>query len=283
MNKIFLLSIGLLPFVIYSQTSPSLTEIPVEVFINDGVSSIEDIFVESSKTKSEVRNLFDGRQINHELALQGADFNTYWETFANEWHWVKFRKDEAPLLLFLGLNSFTDEKEYVEIYDPKKESNARLFAKAGRLIAYKKHPLTNELILYSHKYPCCRSASHNIYTIRKIHDEIKYKDRFFIGRDSGDMTGPFFPDSASFNGEYEKLEEKTVLRWSPEVVEENAFIERAKTNAIIHYEKGAIYKKLAEKGDWHYVIMYSGISEEMSPVINHLNFKFKGVYGWIKQ
>lgn len=273
----------LTPLMGYTQIKPSLVEIPVEVFINKGKSTIKDIFIEHENTKEEVRSLFEQKEIVHELTGDGADFESYWEAFGNQWHWIRFRENESPLLLFLGLNSFTDEREYVEIYNPEKKKNSRLFAKAGRLIAYKRHPLTKELILFSHKYPCCRSASHNIFTIRRVYDEIKVKDRFFIGRDSGDMKGPFFPDSVHYNGKYEKLTERALLRWSPEVVTENAFEQRARTNAIIHYEKGAIHKVLAQKGKWKYVIMYSGIAEETSPVINHVNFKYKGVYGWIKQ
>lgn len=283
MKKFILSGLILIPLLAITQIKPSLVEIPVDVFINKGKTTIEDIFIRSEVTKDKVRSLFERKEFFHELTGDEAEFESYWEAFGSQWHWIKFRENESPLLLFLGLNSFTDEREYVEIYDPEKKKNSRLFAEPGRLIAYKRHPLTNELILFSHKYPCCRSASHNIFTIRSIHDDIKVKDRFFIGRDSGDMKGPFFPDSVSFDGKYEKLTERSLLRWSPAVVEENAFEQRAKTNAIIHYEKGAIHKVLAINREWKYVIMYSGIAEERSSVINHVNFKHKGVYGWIKQ
>tara|TARA_B100000508_G_scaffold141026_1_gene145296 strand:+ start:81297 stop:82148 length:852 start_codon:yes stop_codon:yes gene_type:complete len=283
MKKIVIVSLLFFSGIINAQIKPSLTTIPVSVFVNNAQTTIEDIIVEGNQTKKKVEELFNNNVLVHELTGPDADFSIYWEAFGSQWKWIKFRKDEAPLLIFLGLNSYTDEREYVELYDVSKGKQARLFAEPGRLIAYKRHPLTDELILYTHKYPCCRSASHNIYTLRRINGEIKSKDRFFIGRDSGDMVGPFYPDSVQFDGEYKQLEQKTALRWSPAVVEENAFEMRAQTNIIIHYEKGALYKELAIQDDWIFVIMYTGISEETSPVINHVNFKNKGVYGWIKR
>lgn len=281
MTKYIVLSILLTPIFAFSQVKPSLQDIPVGVFVNDGNTNISKVFTDLNETKAKVQVLFDKQEMIHELTGPNASFERYWEAFGSQWKWVRFREEDSPLLIFTGLNSYTDEREFVEIYDPERKKS-RLFAEPGRLIAFKKHPFTDEIILYSHRYPCCRYSSHNIYVIRYVNDEIKSKDRFFVGRDSGDMVGPFFPDSVSFTGTYKKLESKTLLRWSPEVVESNAFLERAHTNAIIHYEKGAIYKELAVQGKWTYVLMLNGISEESSPVINHVNFKNKGVYGWIR-
>ena len=281
MIKYIFLSFILISKLGNAQVKTSLEDIPVNVFVNDGNTNVESIMFDADNTKSKVKILFDKKEIIHELTGPNSSFDRYWEAFGSQWKWVRFRKNESPILLFTGLNSYTDEREFVELYDPELEKS-RLFAESGRIIAFKRHPLTNELILYTHKYPCCRYSSHNIFTIRYINKEIKSKDRFFVGRDSGDMVGPFFPDSVSFDGKYKRLEEKTLLRWSPKIVETNAFLERAHTNAIIHYEKGALYKELARQGEWIYVLMLNGISEEASAVINHVNFTNKGVYGWIK-
>lgn len=283
MNRFLYLILFFICLNSYSQIKPSLVEVPVTIFVNGGNTNVSEILLDQDNTKEKVEDLYNRREIVHDLTGPDADFNQYWEAFGDQWHWVQFRESDAPLLLFLGLNSFTDEREYVELYDPSKDKSPRLFANPGRLIAFKRHPFTDELILYTHLYPCCRSASHNIFTLRYINGEIKSKDRFFVGRDSGDMVGPFFPDSVYHDTSYYELTENTTLRWSPAVVTENAFEQRARTNIIAHYEKGAIYKILGEQDNWLYVVMFSGITDESTPVINPVNFKFKGVYGWIRK
>ncbi len=281
MVKVIVLVIAIFPLICLAQNKPTLKDIPVDVFVNGGNTNVSDLFLTSKETKSKVKILFDEQKLPHELTGINADFQVYWEAFSSQWKWIKFREEDTPLLLFTGLNSYTDEREFVEIYDPELPA-PRLFGEPGRLIAFKKHPYTNELILFTHQYPCCRYASHNIYTLRSIGKEIKSKDRFFVGRDAGDMVGPFFPDTVTFEATYKTLEKKTILRWSPKVVQKNAFLERSNTNIIISYNQGAVYKVLAKQGEWRYVIMFNGISEESSAVINHVNFKNKGVYGWIK-
>lgn len=282
MKYILLLFSIFVYFYSSAQIKPSLVEIPVSFFVNGGKTDLAKVIKKDDSIREDIKSLFDRREIIHDLTGQDSNFEKYWEAFGSQWYRVQFRDRDKPLLLFMGLNSFSDEREYVEIYDPSRDNSPRLFANPGRLIAYKRHPLTDELILYTHLYPCCRSASHNIFTLRSINGEIKSKDRFFVGRDAGDMVGPFFPDSIQFPSSYEVLEAPATLRWSPEVVQNNAFIERAAENIINVYQKGSIYKVLGHKEDWQYVIMFSGISDEPSPVINPINFKFKGVYGWIK-
>jgi hypothetical protein len=283
MKRIVFWGLMLIPFIISAQNSPSLVDIPTNVFINNAKEDIEDILIADDNIKKEVMHLFENQFLYHELTESTSSFERYWEAFKSNWHKVKFRKNDTPLLLFMGLSSFSDEREFLEIYDPSNLESPKLYAEAGRLIAYKTHPRTKELILFSHKYPCCKSASHNIYTIRYLSGKIISKDRFFVGRDSGDMAGDFFPDSVTHNANYHKLEERKLLRWSPSIITTNAFLQRAETNAIIYYEKGAIYKRLIELDGWTYVIMFSGIAQEKSSVINYMNFKNKGVYGWLKQ
>ena len=97
------------------------------------------------------------------------------------------------------------------------------------------------------------------------------------------MVGPFFPDSVQQPKEYKQLTAKTTLRWSPATVNNNAFIGRAKSNVIIHYNEGAVYKVLHENEGWQFVIMFNGIAEEQSSVLNYTNFENRPVYGWIKR
>jgi len=51
---------------------------------------------------------------------------------------------------------------------------------------------------------------------------------------------------------------------------------------IINYNEGALYKLLYEKDNWQFVVLFNGIAEEQSKVLNYTNFKNKGVYGWMK-
>ena len=266
-----------------AQVNPNLVSIPHEVFVNDGKSDFDKILSQDTSIEEKVKILHSLNELSHDLTVQTNSFDEYWEQYKSQWFYVSFNKNKSPFLLFKGLKNDTDEREYVEIFDLEKERNFRgLFSDVGVLLAYKIHPLTNEVILYVHKYPCCKSASHNIYRLRRVEDGLKINDRFFVGRDSGDMVGPFFPKKVDFSDKYYKLGEKTEVRWSPAVVDENAFDNWAETNLIIHYNEGALYKTLYEKNDWQFVVFFNGIAEEQSRVLNYTNFKTKGVYGWIK-
>ncbi|RYM30801.1 hypothetical protein ERX46_17115 [Brumimicrobium glaciale] len=266
-----------------AQVNPSLVNIPHEVFVNDGKSDFNKILSQDASIEEKVKTLHSFNELSHDLTIQTNSFNEYWKKYKSQWFYISFNKQQKPLLLFKGLKNDVDEREYVEIFDLEKDRNYRgLFSDVGVLLAYKIHPLTSEVILYVHKYPCCKSASHNIYRLRRVEEGLKINDRFFVGRDSGDMVGPFFPKKVEFSDKYYKLGKKTEVRWSPEVVEENAFKDWAETNLIIHYNEGALYKILYEKNDWQFVVFFNGIAEEQSRVLNYTNFKNKGVYGWIK-
>lgn len=266
-----------------AQVNPNLVDIPHEVFVNGGKTNFDKILSQDASIEEKVKTLHSYNELGHDLTIQTNSFEEYWSKYKSLWFYITFKKDKEPLLLFKGLKNDTDEREYVEIFDLNKDRNQRsLFSDVGRLLAYKLHPQTNEVILYVHKYPCCKSASHNIYRIRSIKDGLKVNDRFFVGRDSGDMVGPFFPEKVNFSDKYYKLDKKTELRWSPSVVNEKAFEDWTESNLIINYNEGAVYKVLQEKNNWQFVVFFNGIAEEQSMVLNYTNFKNKGVYGWIK-
>lgn len=267
----------------FSQSTVSLVKIPASVFVNKGKTTFDSILFVNKDIQKQVEKIFDNKGLSHELTLGGNSFEKYWEVFGNQWFWVKLKPDLSPFLMFKGINSFMDEKEYVELYDTNKPNNNLIFTSAGNLLAYKKHPFTKEIVLYIHKYPCCQSASHNIVRVRYVNGDIRSKDRFFVGRDDGDMVGPFFPETVEQPKEYKQLTAKTTLRWSPSIVNNNAFIGRAKSNVIIHYNEGAVYKVLHENDGWQFVVMFSGIAEEQSSVLNYTNFINRPVYGWIKK
>lgn len=266
-----------------AQDNPTLVDIPHTVFVNEGKTNFDKIFTQDESIAEMVKTLFNYNELTHDLPVQTNSFEQYWDRYKSQWSFIAFNKEEAPLLLFQGLKNNSDEREYIEIYDPKKNRNERnLYSDVGKVLAYKIHPRTKEVILYTHKYPCCKSASHNVYRIRRIKDDLKVNDRFFVGRDIGDMVGPFFPEKVDFSDKYYKLKERTELRWSPAVVNEHAFQNYTATNLIINYNEEAIYKVLHEKNNWQFVVFFNGIAEEQSTVLNYTNFKNKGVYGWIK-
>ncbi|MFA5573703.1 MAG: hypothetical protein WC994_01475 [Brumimicrobium sp.] len=278
-------------FLLITQTTisqnlngPALKDIPHEVFVNDGKNDFDKIFYKDETIEKHVRILHGNAETPHELSIESNSFDDYWSYYKNSWHLIRFKKDQEPFLVFIGKRSPFDEREYVEFYNPRNPvEEAIIYIAQAVPLAYKRHPFTGELILYLHEYPCCGFSSHNILTLRQIYDEIKSTNRFFIGRDLGDMVGPFFPNKVKFDKEYHTLKERTELRWSPAVVEEKAFVGRTESNLIIHYEKGATYKILHDNGNWLFVIFYSGIAHELSKVMHYTNFLHTGVYGWIKK
>lgn len=281
--RVFLLFLFTLTTVLSKAGSISLVDIPSHVFVNNGKTNFDSIF-QRDKVESLVQELFNQQTLYHDYTLEiqpNSNFKTYWSVFEKRWNVIDLDNDGIPELIMQGQTSTLDEKEYVEIYKKTNEGWIKIHGEVGRLLAYKIHPNTKKIILYQHRYPCCYSASHNIITIRLIREKIITKSRFFVGRDHGDMVGPFYPDSVNYPSSFKQLNEKTLLRWSPEVVEKNAFTNYSETNAIIHYEKGAFYKLLYTKDNWSFVLMYSGIVNEQAIVINAGNFVNKPVYGWI--
>ncbi|MDX1653249.1 MAG: hypothetical protein R3277_12195 [Brumimicrobium sp.] len=269
--------------IVSSQTTVSLVNVPSEIFVNNGKTDFEKILFTDGDLQKDVALLYKKKLLSHDFTDPNSSFEQYWEIMGDQWFRVTLKPGEKPLILFKGMASFSDEKSYVELYDLKRQGNERVYTDYGNLLAYQVHPFTSEIILFIHKYPCCRSASHNIIKVRYLKMDAVVKDKFFVGRDAGDMVGPFYPEKVEFSGEYHQLQERKLLRWSPEIVQKNAFLGFSETNAIIHYEKGAYYKILGEKEDWYFVLMLNGIAEEQSMVINHLNFKNRPVYGWIKK
>lgn len=284
MKKISLLLLFAITINSYiAQVNPNLVNIPHEVFVNDGKTDFKKILTQDTSIRSKVKSLHSNNELSHDLTIQTNHFDEYWMLYSSKWFEIKFNEGQTPLLLFKGIKNDIDEREYIEFFDMEKKNTQRgIYSDVGQLLAYKIHPLTKEIILYTHKYPCCESASHNVYRIRKVKDGLKVNDRFFVGRDSGDMVGPFFPEKVDFSDKYHVLKERTELRWSPAVVNENAFQNYTATNLMINYNKGAVYKVLHEKNNWQFVVFFNGIAEEQSMVLNYTNFKNKGVYGWIK-
>lgn len=276
----------LFSFSILAETA-SLKDIPSNVFVNKGKTDFETLLIQKEGLKEKIKILFQQKDLlQHEFSKffdSNANFDNYWKVHAQNWYEVTFNKHGDKLLLYYGKVMRSDIKEHVEIYKITENGAQRLWADHGNLLAYQYHPYTKELVLYQHKYPCCNSASHTIIQLRFIDGEILTKDRFFVGRDTGDMVGPFYPDSVRYPKKFEHLEEKTLLRWSPAVVSENAFLGRTQENKMIHFKEGAIYQVLFSNEEWDFVLMFNGINEEQSMVLNHTNFINRPIYGWMRR
>lgn len=286
MKKYFILIFIILSCIAFSNAeTANMKNVPDSVFVNKGRTDFDSIFIAGSKIKNEIEKLFNINELLlHEHASwlsPQTSFEKYWEIYGSSWKAIDFKQDGELTYVFNGKSYLSDVKENLEFYKLEGDKYVKLWVEYGNLLAYKIHPLTKEIILYHHKYPCCKSASHNITTLRLIDNKIHSKFRFFVGRDVGDMKGPFFPEQVSFPSSYKKMKERTMVRWSPEVIEKDAFKGVAHTNEMIHYEEGAIYQVLYSKNDWQFVILYSGIAEEQSNVLNYTNFKYRPIYGWI--
>lgn len=283
MRTLLLLSF-LFNFSLAWSESITLVDIPVHVFVNGGATKLDSVLLQT-ETKSSVKEIFDQQILYHDYTLEvhpNSNFETYWSVFEPRWSKVDLNNDGTFELIMRGKNTVLDEKEYVEIYKKTDDSWEKIYSEVGRLLAYKIHPNTGKIILYHHRYPCCNSASHNIFTVRLLNGKIHTTSRFFVGRDTGDMIGPFFPDEVNHTSSYEKLVEMTALRWSPSEITEDAFTNYSETNIIVHYSEGGLFKRLYSKDGWSFVLMYSNIVIEPAIVINPANFVYKPVYGWIQ-
>lgn len=283
MKTVFLLS-SLLLFHSLNAQEAILKDVPAHVFVNHGKTNFDSVFV-NVDLEPIVKDIFHQGILFHDYTLEvhpSSNFQTYWSVFKVRWFAVDMKNDGDLVYIMLGKTSSLDEKEYVEIYTRGSDQKYhRSFAEAGKLLAYKIHPNTQEVMLYHHRYPCCYSASHNIYTIRFLNGQIHLKDRFFVGRDTGDMVGPFFPEKVVYPIENKLLDTETILYWSPEVVKTKAFQNYSETNRIATYSRGSVYKELYKQGAWSFVVLFSGISSEPSAVINPTNFENRAVYGWM--
>ena len=265
----------------------TLTEIPVHVYVENPKVDFESIWIKDYDLKQHVKEIFETEGlIQHEKSLSmdpNSSFVDYWEQYKDNYRAIKFQKKGEVSILFQGYISATETKEHVQIFHKKGNNYEQIWRKHGKLIAYHIHPHTKEIVLFQHQYACCQSASHNIHRIRLINEKAHVVSRYFLGRDFGDMVGPFYPDSANHSPDFYKLEKEVPLRWSPKDVKENAFLNRAEKNIIIHFMEGSVYKILNESEDWLFVLMFSGMKDETSQVVNYNNIKNRAVYGWLRK
>lgn len=268
-------------------STANMRSIPSELLVNGLITDLSDIKIINEGTKEKVALLFSQNKLNHDLTKYispDADFELYWEAFGSYWFEVALENPRSNHLVFNGFSFYEESKEVFEIFQFDEHQNgSKIYMELGNVIGYKRHPRTKEIILYVHNYPCCKSASHSLFRVRSINNTIKVKERFFVGRDSGDMVGPFFPDTTVFPSSVDTLKKEVLLRWSPIIIDSGAFEGRAETNQIIHFKVNALFIELGEKENWKYVLFLNGIKEEMSAVLHYSNFLRKPIYGWVRK
>lgn len=240
--------------------------------------------VNASEKKRLVKLAFDGDLFNNEGSKAydvNADFEKYFTRYDKDFQLIDLDKDGSPELIYNGYMHGEDPKEYLEIYSFKSGKPKQLYADAGFLMAYKIQPNTGEVLLFSHQYPCCSNGSHFISRIRLVEGKTQLVKRFFVAR-RHDMKGNFFPGKINDSGKYRVLSKKTVLRWSSEVIGTDAWTGRTQENRICDYDKGSVFKVLAIRGRWKFVLVKSQpVNEQGNMVIRPDNFTDTWIYGWI--
>ncbi len=284
MYKCVLLT-GFLLLVMRLSASVVMPDIPWQLFVNGGRTDFDSVLVADDEfVRHEVKMMFDNDQLSHPYTKAydlKADFEVYWKIFGKYWRRCDLNKDDRFELFFNGVVNMEDSMEVFQIYVLKDIDYETVYDRPGRLIAYKIHPLTGEVILFHHQYPCCNNASHNINTVRLIDGKANLRKKYFVARDS-EMKGRFFPKTVLYEDDYSILERKTMLRWSGEVIRYGAWM-RSPSNEIVHYAAGTPYRVLAIEEGWKYVLMCGPPEKERSKVINPDNFEDVKVYGWIRE
>jgi hypothetical protein len=273
--------------VISFQTSAAIAvmkDINLKLFTDQAQLDFSKIVNKDKKAlELAVKYLYDNDKLQHDFTkayTTNAKFVVYWKNFKDRWALIDMNRDGQDELIFSGLVTSNDEKEFVYIYAKYGKVWKEIFWDEGHFIGYQVHPNTSEIMLYHHRYPCCTQSSHNVNRMRWINEKMHFQKKYFLARDSG-MKGNFFPKKSNFHVKYRVLKEKKMLYWSDEVINEGAYL-MSKTNQIIHYQKGSYYKRLYSKGDWAYVMMVSPPIIELSRVVNANNLQDVKVFGWLQ-
>ncbi len=261
-----------------------MTRVDPRLFIHQPRIDFESITIKNEQLKKEmVAFLFEKDLLDHlgtKAYDPSANFEKYYSGFGPLYRLIDMNNDSIPELVFNGFITNNDDREFLEIFSTKKGEVQSIFREIGHLLAFKIQPNTKEILLYHHQYPCCINASHNLNRLRLVASKITQLKHYFLGRDT-DMVGPFFPSKSEFKSNWQQLEEKTALYWSPAIVEKNAWFQRSEHNRIAYYDSLSVYTVLAKKGKWNFVLMKSAPNNEENRVINPANFSSISIYGWI--
>lgn len=256
------------------------------MFIPQAKTDIERFATIDPKLKEKwVKLLFDLDVVDHYLSKAynvDAQFDTYYQVFEKNYFLVDMNHDKVPELIFSGRATQEVESEQLAIYAIHENKPTQLFLESGHFFAYLEQPNTKEILVYHHQYPCCENASHNINRLRLVAGKIQKLKRYFVGRDLP-MKGSFFPRSSTNTLAFHYTKnDKMPLRWSPEVITENAWKGRSQANVIANYPASSTYKVMSKHGKWLFVLMQNAPMIEENRVINPANFNDTWIYGWLK-
>lgn len=282
---LFFAVIALLPVKLLA--SVDMTRIRAGLFIPQPETDFTIVELADTKLKKKlVRELFDQDLLNHEGTKaydMNASFEAYYRLFSARYHIIDMNADGIPEIIFSGYVTSDDDRERFEVYVRSKGKLQRMYDQIGHLLAYRIQPNTGEVLLYHHQYPCCLNASHNINRLRLVEGKLQLLKKYFVAREAGDMKGAFFPEASVFDGKYAFTEKVVSLRWSPEVLVSGAWEGRTGENIVARYPDSSVYRVLARKNGWLYVLMHSAPSGEANKVINPVNFEDVAVFGWLQE
>ncbi|MFT7344159.1 MAG: hypothetical protein ACI9XP_000742 [Lentimonas sp.] len=260
-----------------------MPEIEAKLFIDEPNQDFNSIYLQDeSQVLKAVKFLFDNDKLDHSGTRAydvKATFEAYWGAVKNDWHLIDMERDGKPELLYSGKPYYGDDKDFFYLYVQVKDTWKEVYWDEGRLLAYKIHPNTEEVLLYHHRNPCCSQSSHNINRLRWINGGLKVQKKYFLANDQ-QMKGDFFPPYSIHNEKFYELKEEKMLLWSDSIISENAYV-MAPTNEIIPFEKGAHYKVLYRMKKWRYVQFVSPPKLEQSRVVNSTNLQDVKVFGWL--
>ncbi|MBI1836284.1 MAG: hypothetical protein HYR91_03360 [Flavobacteriia bacterium] len=271
-------------FVCFGTSFSKSYTIPEHLFVNRGCTDFSKIYIQDKIfLEKSVKQLFNDDLLNHENTKAfdlDAKFEFYWEKNNLFWHVLDLNND-GEYELFFNNEAKLQEETVFEIYKFEKGKYKSFYFDTGKLIAYKIHPNTKELILFRHKYPCCSNMSHNIESIRLLNGKINLRKRFFIARPD-EMATKLFPKKVNYSSNYSYLLKDVEVRWSAEKIIEKAS-RYSEQNIISKYIKGTPYRILATEKGWQFVLLCGEPSNENNRIINPSNFIYTHVYGWIKK
>lgn len=259
-------------------------ETPESFFVNNAKTDFESIFIKNKEElQKSVKQLFDNDLLNHDLTRAydiEAKFENYWAKYESSWHLLDLNNDGVFELLF---NNSSDEPEHLsfELFKKEKQKYQAIYFQIGKLIGYKIHPNTKEVVLFRHQYPCCTNLSHNIDMIRLINGNIILRKKFFVARPD-EMKTKLFPKKVSYSNKYSFFKKDEKVRWSAEVITKGA-TRMTQENIISNYPKGTAYRVLSEEKGWKYILICSEPSKEINKIINPANFVYTHVFGWVKK
>lgn len=270
-------------FLLSIQVNAANYSIPESIFVNEGKTDFNNIFITNeSELNENVNQLFDDDVLNHEYSKAfdlNSKFVDYWLKQKQFWHLIDLNHDGVNEMFYSNDNLQAEDISF-EIYVKANNKYVARYFEKGKLIAYKIHPKTNEIILFRHQYPCCSNISHNIEMVRFLNNNFHLRKKYFVARPD-EMKTKLFPSKVNYKSNYHYLKEESKIRWSAEVIKEKA-ARTSNENVISKFPKGSVYKVLSIEKGWKYVLMCSEPSKETNRIINPANFVNTHIYGWIK-